>query len=74
MTSFPLTASITYPYDERIIKLFEPEQKGFERAEYIVTKHGDHVVFTIRATDATSLRAAMTAITKILSLWETSAQ
>jgi tRNA threonylcarbamoyladenosine modification (KEOPS) complex Pcc1 subunit len=67
-----LTASITYPYDERILQLFEPEQKGFERAEYIITKHGDHIVFTIRAKDATSLRAVTTAITKILSLWETS--
>ena len=65
-----LTASITYPYDERILKLFEPETKAFERAEYIITTHGQHLVFTIRAMDATALRAAMTTITKILSVWE----
>ena len=69
-----LTASITYPFDERVLQLFEPEEKAFEKAEYILTRHGDHIVFTIRAKDATSLRAAMTAITKILSLWETSAR
>jgi tRNA threonylcarbamoyladenosine modification (KEOPS) complex Pcc1 subunit len=74
MSSFRLTASITYPYDERVELLFEPESKSFERAEYILTRHADNIVFTIKATDATSLRAAMTAITKILSLWETTSK
>jgi hypothetical protein len=67
---FPVTASITYPHDERVLKLFEPETKQFERAEYLITTHGLHTVFTIRATDATALRACMTTITKILSVWE----
>jgi tRNA threonylcarbamoyladenosine modification (KEOPS) complex Pcc1 subunit len=73
MSTFSVTASITYPFDERIVKLFEPETKAFERAEYLITKHGDHIVFTIRATDATALRACMTTITKILSVWEATA-
>jgi tRNA threonylcarbamoyladenosine modification (KEOPS) complex Pcc1 subunit len=66
----PITASISYPYDERILQLFEPEKKEFDRAAYLITTHGVQLVFTIKATDATALRAALTTITKILSVWE----
>ena len=65
-----LTATIAYPYDERILKLFEAENKTFDRTAYRVEHLHGKIVFAITAQDATALRAAMTTITKILSVWE----
>ncbi len=68
-----MNAFITYPFDEKLLKLFAAEQKSFERASYTIDRRGNELVFSINAKDATSLRACMTTITKILSLWETTA-
>ena len=69
----PLTATITYPYDQRIEQLFAAESKSFPRTSYSLAKQGDALVFSILADDATALRAATTTITKVLSVWESSA-
>lgn len=66
-----LTATIEYPHDPRIIRLFASEEKSFPRASYNITEHDSHLRFNINAHDATALRACMTTITKVLSVWET---
>ena len=66
-----MNASITYPYDERILQLFEPEEKRFPRASYTITSDEKQITFSVEAADATALRAALTTITKVLSVWET---
>lgn len=68
-----ICASILYPYDERVVRLFEPEEKDTGRAHYSVATDGTNIVFSIEAQDATALRAALTTITKVLSMWEASA-
>jgi tRNA threonylcarbamoyladenosine modification (KEOPS) complex Pcc1 subunit len=68
-----VSATITYPYDERIIKLFSAEAKSFDRAQYTLQTQHNNLIFSILATDATALRACMTTITKILSVWEATA-
>lgn len=66
-----LTASIIYPYDERILSLFSAENKAFSRAQYTVHHTGNNLIFHVEADDSTSLRACLTTITKVLSVWET---
>lgn len=66
-----MNASITYPYDERVLELFEPEEKKFARASYTLTSDSKNITFSVEATDATALRACLTTITKVLSVWET---
>lgn len=65
-----LKATILYPYNEHIERLFAPELKEFPRATYSVVRDGSDIRFTITATDATALRAVTTTITKVLSVWE----
>ena len=69
----PLSATITYPFDERVQQLFAAESKSFPRTSYELIRDGDKLVFHITADDATALRAATTTITKVLSVWESSA-
>jgi tRNA threonylcarbamoyladenosine modification (KEOPS) complex Pcc1 subunit len=66
-----LSATILYPYDKRILTLFEPESKILSRSSYEVTHDEKNIIFSVIAADATSLRAALTTITKVLSVWET---
>ncbi len=68
-----IRATILYPLDERVVTVFAAEEKDIGRASYTVTTTNSHVVFEIVAQDATSLRAATTTITKVLSMWEASA-
>ena len=53
-----LTATISYPYDQRIEQLFAAEEKRFPKTQYSLAKQGDALVFSIVAEDATALRAA----------------
>lgn len=66
----PLLATIRYPRDERLIALFAPEDKNMGRAHYTVELTSDSTLFTVHASDATALRAALSTITKVLSAWE----
>ena len=65
-------ATIVYPYDARIVTLFAAEEKDIGRARYSISHDDQQLTFAIDARDATSLRAALTTITKILSMWEAS--
>ena len=65
-----LKASILYPLDKRIIKLFEAESKSFLRASYTLDSDEENIIFNVSASDSTALRAALTTITKVLSVWE----
>lgn len=67
-----MNATITCARDARLLELFAPEDKDFGRASYTVSEDGDSTVFRVRADDAVALRAALNAITKLLSLWERS--
>ena len=67
-----LSATILYPYDARVLALFEAEAKLFPRATYTVTHDASHVIFKVDAHDATAMRAAATTITRVLSVWESS--
>ncbi len=69
----PLSATITYPYDERVKQLFAAESKVFPRTSYAIEQVGNNLIFDIIAEDATAMRAATTTITKVLSVWESSA-
>lgn len=66
-----LSATIRYPRDERLLALFAPENKELHRARYELRLTDDAAEFFITAHDATALRACMTTITKVLSVWET---
>lgn len=70
MTDANLLATIRYPHDERILALFAPEDKDMGRARYTLATHADCILFTVHAQDATALRAALSTITKVLSVWE----
>jgi tRNA threonylcarbamoyladenosine modification (KEOPS) complex Pcc1 subunit len=70
MPDISLTATICYPYDERIFALFAPEEKDLGRASYCLARDGDFIHFTTTAHDASALRAALNTITKVLSVWE----
>ncbi len=70
MTDANLLATLRYPHDERILALFAPEDKDMGRASYTVALHADCVLFTVHAQDATAMRAALSTITKVLSVWE----
>jgi len=65
-----VTATIRYPRDERLLALFAPEDKDMPRASYTVSLEHDCTLFSVTATDATALRAALSTITKVLSAWE----
>lgn len=65
-----ITATITYPRDERIVQLFAAEDKEMPRASYRVELTDESTRITVTATDATALRAALSTITKVLSVWE----
>lgn len=67
-----ITAKIQYPFDERIEQLFLAESKENKRGHYTLEQQGEFLTFTIHASDATALRAFLTTITKILSVWEIS--
>lgn len=66
-----LSATILYPKDDRIVTLFAAEEKELARASYTVERTESHIRFSVIAADATALRAALTTITKVLSVWET---
>lgn len=70
MTDANLLATLRYPHDERILALFAPEDKDLGRASYAVALDADCVLFTVHAQDATAMRAALSTITKVLSVWE----
>jgi hypothetical protein len=67
-----ISATISYPYDGRLEALFSAEQKESAKGRYTLEHHGDYLVFSVQASDATALRAYLTTITKILSVWEIS--
>ena len=66
-----LTATILYPKDERLLELFAPENKELSRSRYHISSDEKNIIFSVEASDATALRAALTTITKVLSVWET---
>jgi tRNA threonylcarbamoyladenosine modification (KEOPS) complex Pcc1 subunit len=57
---------------DAIEKLFIPEDRKLNRASYTVRKDNSkkHLVFDIRADDATALKTAFNTITKVLLVWE----
>ncbi len=69
-----MNATITVPYDERILTLFAPEDKDIGRAHYTLTQKNNTVEFAITAQDAVAMRATLNAITKLLTIWEKTAQ
>ena len=68
-----LVATIRYPKDDRILALFAAEEKILSRSQYEVSESADAIIFTVQASDATALRAALSTITKVLSVWEATA-
>jgi tRNA threonylcarbamoyladenosine modification (KEOPS) complex Pcc1 subunit len=69
-----LYATISFPYDQRLLALFAAEEKNIGRASYAIEHQKEFLVFSVEANDATALRAMLTTITKILSMWEASAE
>jgi len=63
---------ITQDIDD-IEKLFIPEDKILNRAEYTITREKKQLVFNITANDATALKTAFNTITKVLLVWEKTA-
>ena len=53
-----------------IERLFEAEEKEIGRASYQLKKDRKELIFHIDAPDATSLKAAMNTIAKVLIVWE----
>lgn len=65
------TATIKVTGDpEKITKCFEPEVNEKNRANFIIKKEKDHVLFEINAEDSVALRATMNSITKLLTTYE----
>ncbi len=58
---------------DAIEKLFIPEDKILNRAEYTITREKNQLVFNIKANDATALKTAFNTITKVLLVWEKTA-
>ena len=65
-----ISAKITYPLDNRILLLFSAEERTIGRASYSIKEEGAFLIFEIQAPDSTALRACLTTITKVLSVWE----
>ena len=68
-----MNATITVPHDERILTLFEPEDKDIGRAHYTLRAAQDSLIFEITAQDAVAMRATLNVITKLLTIWEKTA-
>ena len=67
-----MKASITLPYDKRILDLFAPEDREISRARYTIERSGEDLVFDVTAQDAVALRTVLASITRLLSLWQRS--
>ncbi len=63
-------STLKIPYDEKIVRLFDAEDKDFGRSTYTVEKNSTHIVITVSAEDATALKIAYNTISKILLVWE----
>ena len=59
---------------DSLYKLFIPEDKNFGRASFDLKKVSKHLIIDINAQDAVSLKIAFNAITKILIVWEKTAE
>ena len=55
---------------DAIEKLFIPEDRKLNRAEYTITKEKNQLIFNITANDAVALKTAFNTITKVLMVWE----
>jgi tRNA threonylcarbamoyladenosine modification (KEOPS) complex Pcc1 subunit len=55
-------------------KLFMPEDKTLNRATYNIKKTNNQLIFDIKADDAIALKTAFNTITKVLLIWEKTAQ
>jgi len=64
------TATIKTKIDEKIIKAFSSEQKTTKRSHYEIKRLKDSIIFSIKAKDATALRATLNSITRLLSVYE----
>lgn len=64
------SASITADLDASLLRSFKPENKEGSRSSYTVSQKDDKIIFTIRASDAVSLRASLNSITKLLIISE----
>ncbi|MBT5021553.1 hypothetical protein HOK51_09890 [Candidatus Woesearchaeota archaeon] len=54
---------------ENLIKLFEPEEKKFERSEFEIQKKDFGIIFIVTAKDPTAMRATLSTITQILTIY-----
>ena len=65
-------ASIEIDYDEKVIKLFQAEEKNFKnnRSKYKVNKKNGKIIFEIKADDATALRSTLDSVAKALKIYE----
>lgn len=53
-----------------VFSCIKPEEKDGTRSSYVVSLKGDSAVFNVTASDATSLRATMDGIIKLLIVFE----
>lgn len=66
------TAEICVENGGKLEKVFKAEEKNFQnnRANYSVKKEKERHTFHVEAEDSTALRAALSSITKVLSVHE----
>lgn len=64
------SAKIMVPYSDALFKSFIPEEKKTERFEYILKKSKKELVFDVKARDSVALRAALSSISKLISVNE----
>ena len=55
---------------DTLFDAFMHEKGEFARSEFKITKKDDSVEFSVKADDATALRATLSSITKLLAVYE----
>lgn len=68
-----MNAILSIAYEPEILDIFKQEDKDIGRASYTIQHDQQTITFTISAQDATAMRTIFNAITKLLSIWEKSA-
>jgi tRNA threonylcarbamoyladenosine modification (KEOPS) complex Pcc1 subunit len=53
---------------EKLLKLFAPEEKQFERSEFVVKTVEEGILFEVKSKDPTALRATLNTITQCLTI------